>query len=107
MPDLNRRRSSRQKGDWGEALALSYLAKKGYEILERNYRTRHGEIDLIVRDEAALVSGSNRGVLLYPTGEAHRIYAAKAESLYLIRPDGYVGFRCQPPSGAVDRVPPK
>lgn len=55
MPDLNRRRSSRQKGDRGEALALSYLAKKGYEALERNYRTRHGEIDLVVRDEAALV----------------------------------------------------
>lgn len=34
---------------------MSYLAKKGYEALERNYRTRHGEIDLVVRDEAALV----------------------------------------------------
>jgi putative endonuclease len=36
-------------------LALRYLAKKGYEALERNYRTRHGEIDLIVRGERALV----------------------------------------------------
>ena len=34
---------------------MRYLAKKGYEALERNYRTRHGEIDLIVRGERALV----------------------------------------------------
>ncbi|MCA1716322.1 MAG: YraN family protein [Actinobacteria bacterium] len=55
MPDLSRRQSSRQKGDRGEELALRYLAKKGYEALERNYRTRHGEIDLILRGERALV----------------------------------------------------
>ncbi len=55
MPDLSRRRSSRQKGDRGEALALSYLAKKGYKTLERNYRTRHGEIDLVMRSERVLV----------------------------------------------------
>lgn len=36
-------------------MALRYLAKKGYETLERNYRTRHGEIDLIVRGERALI----------------------------------------------------
>jgi putative endonuclease len=55
LPDLSRRESSRQKGDRGEELALRYLAKKGYEALERNYRTRHGEIDLVVGDERTLV----------------------------------------------------
>jgi putative endonuclease len=55
LPDLSRQQSSRQKGDRGEELALRYLAKKGYEPLERNYRTRHGEIDLVVRGERALV----------------------------------------------------
>ncbi len=48
---LNRQRI----GDRGEALALRYLAKKGYTPVERNYRTRLGEIDLIVRDKGALV----------------------------------------------------
>ncbi len=48
---LNRRRV----GEGGEDLALSYLARKGYEPFERNYRTSHGEIGLIVRDEKALV----------------------------------------------------
>jgi putative endonuclease len=55
LPDLNRRQSSQQKGNRGEELALRYLAKKGYETLDRNYRTRHGEIDLIVRGECDLV----------------------------------------------------
>ena len=48
---LNRQRI----GDRGETLALRYLAKKGYTPVERNYRTRLGEIDLIVRDKGALV----------------------------------------------------
>jgi putative endonuclease len=48
---LNRRRI----GERGEDLALRYLAKKGYVAVERNYRTRHGEIDLVVRDESTLV----------------------------------------------------
>jgi putative endonuclease len=55
LPDLSRRESSRQKGNRGEELALRYLAKKGDETLERNYRTPHGEIDLVVRCEHALV----------------------------------------------------
>jgi putative endonuclease len=43
---LNRRRI----GEKGDSLALRYLAKKGYATVARNYRTRHGEIDLTMRD---------------------------------------------------------
>jgi hypothetical protein len=35
-------------------------------------------------------------VLLDGSGSLHELYGANAESLYLIRPDGYVGFRGQP-----------
>jgi putative endonuclease len=35
-------------GRMGESLAVAFLEKKGYAIIERNYRTPHGEIDLIV-----------------------------------------------------------
>ncbi len=52
---MSRLRSSRQKGDRGEDLALRYLAAKGYVTLERNYRTHHGEIDLIACDERTLI----------------------------------------------------
>jgi 2-polyprenyl-6-methoxyphenol hydroxylase-like FAD-dependent oxidoreductase len=36
------------------------------------------------------------GVLLDPQGKLHDAYGAGAECLYLIRPDGYVGYRAQP-----------
>ena len=35
-------------------------------------------------------------VLLDPERQLHRLYGAKAASLYFIRPDGYIGFRSQP-----------
>jgi len=34
-------------GRRGEAIAVSYLKKRGYRIIERNYRTKLGEIDII------------------------------------------------------------
>lgn len=36
-------------GDRGEAAACGFLKEKGYEILERNYRCKLGEIDVIAR----------------------------------------------------------
>lgn len=38
---------SSEVGHWGEQLAAACLQKKGYQIIEMNYRTRFGEIDLI------------------------------------------------------------
>jgi putative endonuclease len=42
-------------GRKGEDLAASYLCNLGWEILERNYRTRLGEIDLVCRDRDSIV----------------------------------------------------
>lgn len=42
-------------GNRGEETAAAYLEQKGYAILERQYRTPVGEIDLIVRDGKTLV----------------------------------------------------
>lgn len=39
----------RQLGDAGEDLAAAALKKQGYKILERNYVTSLGEVDLIAR----------------------------------------------------------
>ncbi len=50
-PDPN----SRGVGERGETLALKYLVKKRYTLLERNYQTRHGEVDLTLRDGTTLV----------------------------------------------------
>jgi putative endonuclease len=47
---------ARQKlGKSGEDLAVEELARRGYAILARRYRTRHGEIDVVARDGEALV----------------------------------------------------
>jgi putative endonuclease len=49
------RDSRRQLGDHGEELAAVALRKQGYKILERNYVTPLGEIDLIARQGKTLV----------------------------------------------------
>ncbi|MGB8990458.1 MAG: YraN family protein [Desulfobaccales bacterium] len=45
----------RQLGDHGEDLAAAALKQQGYKILERNYVTPLGEIDLIARQGKTLV----------------------------------------------------
>ena len=42
-------------GKEGERIAEAYLKKKGYKIVERNYRCVLGELDLIVLDRRVLV----------------------------------------------------
>ena len=42
------------KGDAGERLAVEHLQGLGYAIIQRNYRTRGGEIDIIATDGAVL-----------------------------------------------------
>ena len=39
----------KETGRRGEDLAASYLSRLGFEIVERNYRSRWGEIDIICR----------------------------------------------------------
>lgn len=42
-------------GKFAENRAEKFLAAAGLRILERNYRCRHGEIDLIAQDGSTLV----------------------------------------------------
>ena len=37
-------------GKQGEEIAAQYLIEKGYEIVERNWRNKHKEIDIIAKD---------------------------------------------------------
>ena len=46
---------NRQTGLIGETLAMQYLLANGFELISRNFSTRFGEIDLIMRDNGVLV----------------------------------------------------
>ena len=46
---------NRKTGEIGEGLALEYLLKKGFEPVSRNFSTRFGEIDLIMKDKNVIV----------------------------------------------------
>ena len=46
---------SRSLGRQGEIMAVRYLQEKGYKLLATNFRTRMGEIDVIVQDGQTLV----------------------------------------------------
>jgi putative endonuclease len=45
----------KQLGGWGETVAAHHLEAIGYEILARNWRTTHGEIDLVAKAGQELV----------------------------------------------------
>lgn len=42
-------------GNWGETKAATFMEQKGFEIVQRNYRDRHAEIDLIVQKDKMLI----------------------------------------------------
>ena len=72
------------KGAVAEAIAEAYLTRRGLHVLERNWRIRGGELDLICRDGATLVfvevrlrSGNDYG------GAAESITPAKRRRLIL------------------------
>ena len=46
---------SYQKGKIGEEIARIYLEQKGFKILEQNYHSRQGEVDLIAKFRDLLV----------------------------------------------------
>ena len=43
-----------QLGESGEDLAVAELERRGYAIVARRYRTRHGEIDIVAMDGETL-----------------------------------------------------
>ena len=41
-------------GELGEVLAVAYLERGGYGIIDRNYRKKHGEIDIVAKKGGVL-----------------------------------------------------
>jgi putative endonuclease len=47
--------TSTEAGKRGEILAAGYLEGQGFEVLDRNFRSKRGEIDLVCKDGDVLV----------------------------------------------------
>ncbi len=50
-----------QIGTLGENLAVDHLTALGLQVLDRNWRCRYGELDIIAADERNAHSGFRRG----------------------------------------------
>jgi putative endonuclease len=62
----------RQLGNIGEEIAVKYLRNEGYDILDRNYLKKYGEIDIVARKSDIIhfieVKTVYRGNVAYETG---------------------------------------
>ncbi len=65
--------NKRETGVWGEDRALAFLTEKGYTVIERNYRSRRGEIDIIAQDGERIVFVEVKVVGAYPPEDLGRI----------------------------------
>ena len=48
-------KAARERGSEAESIALEYLKQQGLKLIDRNYRTRGGEIDLIMAQDDTVV----------------------------------------------------
>lgn len=98
-------------GRRGEDLALRHLESRGLRLLERNYRCRGGEIDLVMLDGADLVlvevrlrSSADYGGAAASVGpRKQRRFTLAARHLMLSRPE-YRGLRARFDVVALDRA---
>lgn len=82
----------RARGIEGEAVALRFLREAGYRTIERNVRTRFGEIDLVMEHAGAIVfvevrsrAGGRFGSALESVGPRKQRRLARLAESYLAR----------------------
>ena len=83
----------RRRGAIGEAAAARHLTELGYDVLERNFRTRYGELDVVAADRECIVfcevktrvaagtSGPERGLDAIGGAKRRRVRAMAAQWL--------------------------
>jgi putative endonuclease len=83
-------RSTHERGRSAEDRAAAYLIDRGYAILERNWRCKLGELDLVARDADTLVfvevrsrADATRGDALATIGAGKQRKVAQLAAAYL------------------------
>lgn len=81
----------KELGNSGEEMAVNHLIKNDYEILERNFRCRSGEIDIVARDEEYIVfievktrTGTNFGKAIEAINYRKKSRLLKTAAYYLL-----------------------
>lgn len=74
-----RPRGTGAAGKAGEDLAAASLERAGYEILCRNYRCRHGELDIVAREGRHLVFVEVKSRRSVRFGEPHEAVDARKQ----------------------------
>jgi len=91
-------------GNRGERIAERFLKKKGYRILERQFRTRFGEIDLIAKegDEIIFVEVKTRSNVLFGYPE-ESVTEAKLSKIQRVA-EFYLSSLASQPSYRIDVI---
>lgn len=90
-----------KKGNKGEQLAVDFFAQQGFEIVRRNYRYRHAEIDLIVKKDNWLIfvevktrssTAFGQPETFVDRSKARNIFSAAEEFIYATDWQGHIRF---------------
>ncbi len=96
---MKNNKNKRRLGSEKELLACNYLIEHGVRIIEKNYRNRYGEIDIIAKDSGYIVfcevkyrSGSGFG---HPLEAVHgdKKNQIKKMALYYIQSHHFKGMQ--------------
>ena len=82
--------SKTKKGTIEEELAVDFLQKKGYRIIQRNYRFEHGEIDIIAEDSNVLVFVEVKARRSKEFGEPEDAVTLRKREKIKATADGYI-----------------
>jgi putative endonuclease len=82
-----------QTGNIGENIARKYLEDQGYKILERNFKTKYAEIDLVAKqkDEIIFIEVKTRRGLNFGSPE-EALNKRKIQKIWL-NAQGYINFK--------------
>lgn len=99
-------------GQMGEKMAMEYLVKNGYEIVEQNYRTKFAEIDLVAfKPEGILGMGKGKMVFVEVRTKIGERYGSPEDTInraklwkVLQNSKSYMGFKNWQGAARIDAI---